>query len=330
MRRKERRAMAFDRRFLHSSPTGATLNLHVNAAKATARGVIQINHGMAEHAARYGRFADAAAERGYHVYAHDHRGHGATRAPDAPARSFAWSDGAKKVIGDIVAVHDLIAVEQPGLPVLCFGHSMGANLSLGFALAHSERIAALALWNSDFSPGWRGSLAQLLLSWERLRRGSDAPSAFMARLGFRAWSASIAGRRTDFDWLSLDADEVRKYVEDPLCGWDASVGMWRDVLEMARRGANEENLARMRRDLPLHLAGGADDPVTRGGETVRDLARRLGRMGFRQITCVIHPRTRHESLNETGRDRITAEFLDWVDEALETGERRHPAQDVAE
>ena len=51
--------------------------------------VVQINHGLAEHAARYARFADFLAARGFHVYAHDHRGHGATKAPDAPLGRFA-------------------------------------------------------------------------------------------------------------------------------------------------------------------------------------------------------------------------------------------------
>ena len=73
--------MPFDIETSHASPSGATLNLYVTQAKAPARGVIQINHGLAEHAARYARFAETMAALGFHVYAHDHRGHGATTRP---------------------------------------------------------------------------------------------------------------------------------------------------------------------------------------------------------------------------------------------------------
>src|SRR5205085_2061158 len=81
--------MPFDVQTTCSSLTGAVLNLYVSSAKSTPRGVIQVNHGIAEHAARYGRFAEAMSDAGFHVYAHDHRGHGATTAPDAPPGIFA-------------------------------------------------------------------------------------------------------------------------------------------------------------------------------------------------------------------------------------------------
>ena len=72
--------------------SGAALNVLHQPAKASAKGIVCINHGLAEHAARYGRFAQALSAAGYHVYAHDHRGHGATTAPDAPLGSFAAKD----------------------------------------------------------------------------------------------------------------------------------------------------------------------------------------------------------------------------------------------
>ncbi|TIV66885.1 MAG: alpha/beta hydrolase, partial [Mesorhizobium sp.] len=97
--------MPFDKQTSLASPTGADLNLYVKYAATDPRAVIQINHGLAEHAARYARFADYLAPRGFNVYAHDHRGHGATKAPDAPLGKFADSDGIAKVIADVDAVH---------------------------------------------------------------------------------------------------------------------------------------------------------------------------------------------------------------------------------
>ena len=88
--------MPFDIETSHASPSGATLHLYVTKAKAPPRGVIQINHGLAERAARYARFAETMAALGFHVYAHDHRGHGATVAPDAPPGIFGKPDGARE------------------------------------------------------------------------------------------------------------------------------------------------------------------------------------------------------------------------------------------
>jgi alpha-beta hydrolase superfamily lysophospholipase len=294
------------------------LNLYVKSAGRNARGIIQINHGLAEHAARYGRFAEAMAARGFHVYAHDHRGHGHTKAPDAPAGMFAIEDGAAKVIADVGAVHDLIAEEHPGLPVIVFGHSMGGLIALNFVLRHPERTAAAAIWNANLSAGLLGRLAQMILAWERLRLGSDVPSRLLPRLTFQAWAKQFPDRRIGFDWLSRDAAEVDKYTGDPLCGWDASVSMWSDIFNFIFFGADGRNFQAVRRDIPVNLVGGEKDPATDGGRAVLHLAKRMERMGFSNLTSRIYADTRHESLNEINRDLITEDFAAWAERVAST------------
>ncbi|WP_018428633.1 alpha/beta hydrolase [Hoeflea sp. 108] len=296
-----------------ASPTGAELNLYIRHSPVPARAAIQINHGLAEHAARYARFADFLAGHGYHVYAHDHRGHGSTRAPDAPTGRFAGKDGVDKVLGDVLAVHDRIAADHPGLPVIIFGHSMGGLIALNFVLRHSDRVAAAAIWNANFSAGILGRLAQAILAFERFRLGSDVPSRILPKLTFGDWAKKIADRRTDFDWLSRDPAEVDTYVADPLCGWDASVSMWIDVFELVFAGADDRNFAGVRKDLPFNLAGGQRDPATDGGKAVEALAARMRRMGFSNLVSRIYAETRHESLNEVNRDMIMADLARWLD-----------------
>jgi len=307
--------MAFEQRTV-ASPTGASLNLYTRLANASARAVVQINHGLAEHAARYKRFASFLAQRGIHSYAHDHRGHGFTTAPDAPPGRFGTPSGGDKVIADVAAIHDLIATEHPGLPVIVFGHSMGGLIALNFLLRHSEGIHAAAIWNANFSAGLEGRAAQAILAWERFRLGSDAPSRLLPRLTFQAWGKKVPGHRTAFDWLSRDADEVQKYIEDPLCGWDASVSMWQDLFGFVFRGASDRNFSRLDRSLPINLVGGEKDPATEGGQAVRHLADRLQRMGFSNLNTKIYADTRHESLNELNRDMIMADFAEWLDRML--------------
>ncbi len=289
------------------------MNLFSSIAEGKPVGVVQINHGLAEHAARYERFAEFLLPHGYHLYAHDHRGHGATTAPDAPPRVFASSSGADKVLADVTAVHDLIAERHPGLPVICFGHSMGGLIALNFALANSDRIAGLACWNANFSAGILGKVAQLLLAWERFRLGSDVASRLIPKLTFQAWAKQLPERKTDFDWLSRDEAEVEKYVADSLCGWDASVSMWQDVFDLIFRGANDANFSQMRRDIPISLVGGEMDPATDGGSATLKLFQRMQKMGFRNVDFEVYVDTRHESLNEINRDDIMSDFLMWAD-----------------
>lgn len=302
--------------FPHSSPSGATLAVRHVAATAKPRAVVQINHGLAEHAARYQRFARFLAARGYHVYVHDHRGHGATRAPDSIPGAFAAKDGASKVIADVAAIHALIGERHPGLPVVTFGHSMGGLIALNFAETHPSAGAALAVWNSNFNAGLAGRAGQFALRVEAFFKGSDTPSAILPRLTFQAWANAMPDRRTDFDWLSRDPLEVDLYVVDPLSGWDATVSMWQDVFRLIYAGADAANLAKLPKALPIHLIGGAEDPATDKGEAVTWLAEQMQKSGLSDVTVEILAGTRHETLNEINRDQSMDSFAAWLDSRI--------------
>jgi alpha-beta hydrolase superfamily lysophospholipase len=308
--------MPFERQMKLVSPTGALLNLYVKPTEGIGRAVVQINHGLAEHALRYARFADFLSERGFHVYAHDHRGHGFTTASDAPLGRFAHADGGDKVIADVVAVHDLIAKEHPHLPVIVFGHSMGGLIALNFVLRHSDRVHAAAIWNANFSAGLAGRAALAMLAWERFRLGSDVPSWLLPKLTFQAWGKAVPDHRTPFDWLSRDAEEVQKYIADPLCGFDASVSLWRDLFGFIFEGANDASFSGVRKTLPVNLVGGEKDPATDGGKAVRHLENRMKRMGFSNLVSTVYADTRHESLNEVNRAAIMDDFAIWADGLL--------------
>jgi len=299
------------------SPTGATLALRRAATVSPpARAVVLICHGLAEHAARYRPFAEHLASRDYSVYAHDHRGHGATRADDAPRGRFAHRDGALRVVEDVMAIRTLAAAENPGVPILLFGHSMGGMIAASTAEAHPHAFDGLAIWNADLNPGMAGRLGRLLLIAERALKGSDVPSALAPALTFRPWAQSIPDHRTDFDWLSCDPSAVDAYVADPLCGWDGSVSLWLDVLQLACAAGSRAALGRLNRTMPIHLVGGGRDPATGKGQAMRWLARRLVSMGFLNVGLTIHAEMRHETLNEIGRQDAMQAFAAWADDVV--------------
>ncbi|WEX76371.1 alpha/beta hydrolase [Sinorhizobium numidicum] len=301
----------------HQSPTGAALGWRHFPASSKPRGILIISHGLAEHSGRYARFAEAMAAHGFQVYAHDHRGHGESRAPDAPLAMFAHRDGATKVIADLGAIREMAAANHPGLPVILFGHSMGGLIALNAVETDPELYDALAVWNANFRPGLAGRAGQALLAIERMLKGSDVPSPLISKLTFGAWSKAIARRRTDFDWLSRDEGEVAKYVADPLCGFDATVSLWLDVFAFAFAGGRADRLAHLPADLPVHLVGGSADPSTENAAAIRWLARRMKARGMSDVTVSIHEGMRHETLNEIGREKATEEFAGWCLRAVD-------------
>jgi alpha-beta hydrolase superfamily lysophospholipase len=293
------------------SPTGAKLKLYSRMPEGRVRAAVQINHGMGEHAARYGRFARELAANGFAVYAHDHRGHGATTAPDAPLGVFG-DGGFDAVVADVAAVNALIKDRDPETPVVCFGHSMGSIIALNFALHYPDRVAGLACWNAGVETGALAVASKVILGTEKLLKGRNAPSNIAIKLTFEAWNKEFKPNRTDFDWLSRDEAEVDKYVADPLCGFTVSIGLWLDLLKGVYYGADDRHLAALARDLPVHIQGGLDDPCSNRGRDMAHLAKRLQAAGLSDVTSVALADTRHESLNEVNRDQTTADFIGWL------------------
>jgi alpha-beta hydrolase superfamily lysophospholipase len=299
----------------HQSPTGATLSWRHHPATIEARGILLVSHGLAEHSGRYARFADVMAAHGFNVYAHDHRGHGATRAPDAPLAMFSNRDGLDKVFADIKAMRALAVEAHAGLPVILFGHSMGGLIALNAAETDPDLYDALAVWNSNFRPGIAGRGGQLILKIEKALKGSDVPSPLLSKLTFGAWGQAIKDRKTDSDWLSRDEAEVAKYIADPLCGFDATVSLWLDLMRLAFAGARADRLARLPANLPVHLVGGSADPSTENGAAIRWLGERMKARGMTDVSITIHEGMRHETLNEIGREKATADFAAWCQSA---------------
>ncbi len=295
------------------SPTGASLAVHAQAADSNPKAIIHINHGMAEHAARYERFANALSAAGYHVIAHDHRGHGQTTAPDAPLGLFSNSDGVEKVLADCKAVNQHARTKWTGLPVIWFGHSMGGIIGTLYCIRHGDTLDGAILWNFNVDGGVLVTALRTMLKIARAMKGSDVPSMLANKLTFEDWNRKFKPNRTGFDWLSRDEAEVDKYVADPLCGFPCTNGLWLDVTAMVQAGADNLELAKIRNDLPVNLLGGGADPSTNGGAATKNLAERMKKTGMSDVTLTVTPGARHETLNEINREEATADLIKWLD-----------------
>ena len=200
--------------------------------------MVQIAHGLAEHAARYARLAEALTAAGYAVYANDHRGHGRTVKSADDLGFFAERHGWRKCVDDLWQLNRHIAATHPGLPIVLLGHSMGSTLAEQF-MGDPDRGNALAGVVLSGANGKPTSLAKIggAITWaERLRLGARGKSKLVQSLTFDAFNKNFAPARTPFDWLSRDPAEVNKYVADPLCGFSATVQLWLDSAERMDSG----------------------------------------------------------------------------------------------
>src|SRR5262249_26959481 len=225
------------------------------------RGVVQIAHGMGEHIGRYKALAETLAAAGFAVYGNDHRGHGRTaRSPDELGDF--GKGGFELLVEDMMRLSRIARDENPDLPLVLLGHSMGSFAAQWYALDHSGEIDGLVLSGS-------GALDALV----RAARWS----------GQRFLNAGFQPARTPFDWLSRDQKVVDAFIADPLCFASLKSASFSSFLAAAKPLSDPDRLRQIRSDLPMYVFSGSDDPVGVRLEGVRLLIDRYLAAGLRHI-----------------------------------------------
>lgn len=267
---------------------GIAIVYDVHHAAGAARGVVQLLHGVGEHAGRYGALISALTGAGFHVYADDHRGHGRTgiRQHDGPARLGRLGPGGLRAAeAAIWQLTGIISEEHPDLPLVLLGHSWGSFLAQMLVNDHPEA------WDA------------VILSGSALRMpGSLNAAPLNAR-----WAGPEA---TGLEWLSRDPEVWAAFRDDPLTTQEPLLKLFGPIEAAKLYGRPRRDLGH---DIPLLLLVGRDDPVG-GPRSVHRLADAYrSRSGFTDVTTLVYPDARHELFAELNQAEVRADVLSWLD-----------------
>jgi alpha-beta hydrolase superfamily lysophospholipase len=282
--------------FTFDSDDGVKIHVHEWKPDTPPRAVVQIAHGMGEHAGRYAPLAEALTTQGFAVYANDHRGHGLSRHADP---GHLGHDGWNRLVADMVTLSETIRERHPGLPLALLGHSLGSFAAQHYVLNHAHLIDALALAGT--------TAVDLMLAAQAQAATEGDP--------LRALNEAFHPARTPFDWLSRDERSVDAYLADPLCGFSL------DAQGMAGIGAASTSLIQPRGIppvLPICVLVGDHDPLNANLSFSDLLVERYRAAGLQDITYRTYPEARHELFNETNAQEVVTDLLSWLNRALST------------
>ncbi|MGB3622681.1 MAG: lysophospholipase [Ketobacter sp.] len=279
---------------------------------------IHINHGMAEHSQRYQPIAEILLEAGFVVYAHDHRGHGHSIPPGGLVGHYADRNGWDLVVSDVHTVNQFIRQENPEIPTILLGHSMGSFIAQAYCLKHGDTVDAVILSGSAYSTPRSLQPPKLLIKLEKLRGGDKGRSELIDRQAFSKFNRQFGKPRTDADWLTRDVEEVDRYMLDPLCGFLCTNKMWEDFVGGLETISRSSSLRRIPSHLPFYLTSGERDPIsfrtTQHG--VAKLANHLKSGGQTDVTFKLYKDGRHEILNEINRREVVQDIIYWINSRL--------------
>lgn len=259
----------------------------VSAPKA----VIQLVHGLGEHANRYVHLMKDLNRAGYHVYASDHRGHGQTgvsmRQKGLTKRQGELGvGGMKAVFTDELELASIIEREQAGVPLVLLGHSWGSLISQRLLDTDSDRYAAVVLTGSTLAlPGI-------------LPNGGD-DKRFVEK-----GTKPLGG-----EWLSRKPGIAEAFRNDPLNFPETAMEAFGFGNCLKLIGVPKKAI---RPSLPMLLMAGSEDCL--GAERGNlMLQKAFMRAGVEDVGLIVYHGARHEIFNEINYDEVFSDLLAWLD-----------------
>ena len=129
---------------------------------------------------------------------------------------------------------------------------------------------------------------------------------------FGAYNKRIDSRRTLFDWLSRNEENVQSYIQDPLCGFTFTINGFQTLFQLIWNLHDEKRLQEMPKRLPVLFLSGEEDPVGNYGRSVKQVYESFLRVGLGNVQIKLYPGDRHEILNEVDRADVYADVYRWI------------------
>ena len=277
-------------------------------------GILHILHGMTEYMDRYHTFMAELAEAGYIACGYDHLGHGYTAADSSELGYIADKGGYDLLLRDVKGFSDALRDEYGrDLPYVLMGHSMGSFIARLSAEKYVTPDALIIMGTGGPNPIAGVGLA--LIGIIKACKGPRHISPFIDNMAFGGYNKRFGEDAHPKAWLTKDAAVRDAYMADPFCTFPFTISAMGDLIRLTKNANRRAWFKSLRKDLPILLVSGREDPVGDFGTGVETVCAKLQKAGH-PVTCRLYDGYRHEILNDASHDRVVADILDFLQNAL--------------
>lgn len=285
------------------------------------RAVIVFNHGLAEHSLRYDRFGSILSENGYIFNAFDMRGHGRTAELSLANGTgdfgkLADKNGFELAVSDIDQMIDSVSAEYPGVPVILMAHSFGTFVAQSYIENYHGKIKACFLIGTAGPRIPLVTMGNILAKLCRFFCGKNSIIKLLDTLSFGSYNKRIKPLNTIHDWLTKDPVSVQMYEADKWCGFPLKTSFYCDMTGALRTIHKASNMKKIDKDLPVYFLYGEEDPVGDYGKTIQALYNIYKANGMTNVTIKGYPNDRHEILNETDKELVENDIIQYLDNII--------------
>ena len=281
------------------------------------KGIVQISHGIGEHAGRYHSIAKILQNDGYEVFANDHRIHGKSVKSEDYLGYYDGEDYFSDAINDMRQLTEIIKNTNPNKKIILFGHSMGSLLSREYVTRYGEDLDALILSGTASFMKGLGSFGLLSAQFLGKLNGKHRSNELLKNLFISQFNKKFKPNRTRVDWISSDEKQVDLFEADPLRIEDFSLSVFRDILKGSKKIDKDATFEKTPKNLPIFIFSGDKDPVGEMGKGVKKVVKKYKNAGIKNLTLKLYSEGRHEMLNEINKEEVEKDVLNWLNKILQ-------------
>ena len=279
--------------------------------RSTAKGVVQLAHGMIDYVGRYKALAEHLCGEGYILAGNHHLGHGRSAASSEELGFFADSNGAEYVVRDMHSMNRILRDEFPALPVVVMGHSMGSFITRLYVEKYPHSIKG-AIIHGTGGPNRLLPLGKALASLISKTRGKKYRSPMIKKLAFGSYNSKFPKSEGPDAWLTRDVDSVSDRVNDKYTSFDFTVSAYMDLFSMIGDSNSKEWFDSYPKELPTLIVSGDMDPVGNYGRGPDYVYKHLLISGCKSVELKMYEGARHELFNETNREEVFSDLVGWL------------------
>ncbi|MDJ0644969.1 MAG: alpha/beta hydrolase [Flavobacteriaceae bacterium] len=285
--------------------------------KVNPKAIVQIAHGVGEHAGRYQAIASSLQSQGFEVYANDHRIHGNSVKSKELLGFYEGENYFDDAVEDMRELTKIIRQEHSSRKLILFGHSMGSLLSREYVTRYGKDIHALALSGTASFMRGLGTIGLAGANMVKLFKGRQRSSSMLKSLFFTEFNKKFKPNRTKVDWISRDEKQVDLFETDPLRIEDFSTSVFIDILKASRKINQPPTFEATPKNLPIYIFSGDQDPVGEMGKGIQKVANQYIKAGLSDLTLKIYEGGRHEMLNEINKEEVERDFINWLNQRID-------------
>ncbi|WP_029609057.1 alpha/beta fold hydrolase [Mycoplasma simbae] len=278
--------------------------------------IVQIIHGMAEHAQRYSEFARFLSQNGIKVVSMDNRGHGETGTRQGQLGHLDNSDATSKLINDVEDLRKYWKNQYPNAKYVIFGHSMGSIILRNYLHSYSQLLDAAIICGTASFANLQLKIGKFIAQRFVKKEGARTVNPLVNSLAFKDANKKIKQNKSMYSWLSTDPKEITKYMGDKWCGFGCSNQFFVDLSQLVIDMNNKKIIDNFNKQLPILLIAGSMDPIGNYGKANKQALKFYNKLGNKKVSSILYKGYRHEILNDFCRQKVHNDVYNFIKKHL--------------